>query len=98
MLSVFLIAMFAAGALISCLNFYVSFLRFPISKVYGLECKNISCIPVVGSLLLIVSAAFLSDSPILFWGGLIIALLDTGGLHWFAGILSWRYLQGRNQS
>jgi hypothetical protein len=84
--------LFALGSLVSGLNFYLSFLRYPLYKLLGRRFRWVSGFPLVGSLSLVVSVVLLRESPLLFWGGIIIALLDTGGLHWFAGVMVWSYL------
>jgi hypothetical protein len=89
--------LFALGAFVSCLNFYLSVLCYPLCKLWGREYKWVSGIPLIGSLLLVVSMALLHESPAVFWGGIIIALLDTGGLHWFIGIMLWMAIFRRDQ-
>jgi hypothetical protein len=91
-LAVFAYLMFALGAFVCCLNFYLSFLRYPLYKLLRREFKWVSGIPVVGSLSLTVPLIVFHDSPLLFWSGITIALLDTGGLHWFAGIMLWMHV------
>ena len=85
-------ALFALGAFVSCVNFYLGFLRYPFCKLLGREYKWDSGLPLFGSLFLVIAVVMLRDSPVLFWGGIIIALFDTGGLHWFAGVMLWMYL------
>ncbi|MDZ4685714.1 MAG: hypothetical protein SH850_11665 [Planctomycetaceae bacterium] len=82
--------LFAVGALMCGLNFYLSFLRYPLCKLLGREYKWSSGIPLFGSLLLIIAVTLLRDSPVLFWSGLAVAMLDTGDLHWFMGGMLWR--------
>jgi hypothetical protein len=89
--------LFALGAFVCCLNFYLSFLRYPLCKLLRREYKWVSGIPLLGSLLLVVAVAVLHESPLFFWGGIMIALIDTGGLHWFVGILLWMYLFHRDK-
>lgn len=97
MLQILAYALFAVGALVSCVNFYLSFLRYPLSKLSGHEYQWVSGIPLFGSLLLIIAVVMLHDSPALFWSGIIIALLDTGGVHWFAAAMLRTYLFRRDQ-
>jgi hypothetical protein len=81
--------LFAIGAFVCCLNFYLSFLRALLSRLSGGEYKHVSGFPLVGSLLLLIVVVALRESPWLFWTGITLALLDTGGLHWFVGVMLW---------
>lgn len=87
---------FAVGAFVCLLNFYLSFLRNPLYKLFGREYKHVSGIPLFGSLLLIIAVTMLRERPLFFWSGITIALVDTGGLHWFAGIMLWMCLFRRD--
>ena len=84
----------AVGTCISCLNFYLSFIRFPLHRLRGRprdEFHWVSGFPVIGSLLLVIAAANLTAWPILMWSVLIVSLFDTGGLHWFAAAMLFRW-------
>jgi hypothetical protein len=78
-------AAFAIGAFVSVVNFYLSFLRYPIHrwKHSAESYRHVSVIPLIGSLLLLLallrfhSIAWLSNSAI------ALILIDTGGIHWF---------------
>ena len=89
--------LFAVGTLVCFLNFYLSFLRYPLYRLFGREYKHVSGVPLFGSPLLIVAVAILHERPLFFWSGITIALLDTGGLHWFASIMLWMYLFRRDR-
>ncbi len=91
-------SLLASGAVVCCLNFYLSFLQYPLCKLLGREYKRVSGIPIVGSLLVIIGVAILRESRSLYWGGIVIALLDTGGLHWFAGVMLWMYVFHRGST
>src|SRR5579862_3719152 len=97
MLDVLAYALFAIGGSVSCMNFYLSFLRYPLRRLSGREYKWVSGVPLVGSLLLVIAAAMLHNSFLLFWGGIAVALLDTGGLHWFLGVMLWMHLFRRDK-
>lgn len=90
-------SIFVAGAFVCCLNFYLSFLRYPLCRLRGQEYKWVSGVPVFGSLLLVIALAMVHDSPVFFWIGTSIALLDTGGLHWFAVAMLWMCLFRRER-
>jgi hypothetical protein len=82
-------ALFAAGALICSANVYVSFFRYPLHRLLGWEYKWVSGIPVFGSLLVASALPLFHESTLLFRGGAALAVLDTGGLHWFAASMLW---------
>jgi hypothetical protein len=90
--------LFALGALISCLNFYLSFLRYPLYRLLGREYRWESGLPLFGSLFLVVAVVLLRESPGFFWGGLALALLDTGGLHWFLAVIIWHGVFRRDRT
>jgi hypothetical protein len=51
--------------------------------------KWVSGVPGLGSLLLALAAILLRDSTVWMIAALLIALIDTGGLHWFIGTQLW---------
>jgi hypothetical protein len=82
------------GAVISGSNFYLSFVRYPLFRMGGGRdeaFRNVSGIPLFGSLLLWVAAAMAWQEPWVAFSSLAISLLDTGGLHWFVGMMLWHY-------
>ena len=81
--------LFILGTCISLLNLYLSFLRYPLHKLLGWEYQRVSGIPLFGSFFLVVAALLLRNSPQWLRASLGIALIDTGGLHWFLGIMLW---------
>jgi multisubunit Na+/H+ antiporter MnhB subunit len=89
MTAVFIFA--GVGALISVIDFYLSFIRYPLHRLCHRDrpLKWVSGYPLVGSLLLWFAALsywFLGDvrSAAI---ALAFSVLDTGGIHWFA--VSW---------
>src|SRR4051812_25910506 len=84
--------LFAIGSLICFLNFYLSILRYPVYWALGWKYEWVSGLPVFGSLILLFAAISFHDSPLMFWSGIVMALLDTGGLHWFLGIMLYMLL------
>jgi len=98
LLMVFGIVLFVAGALITCLNFYLSFLRYPVHLLSGGYRDNyrwVSGLPLFGSLLLWISMPLLRDAPSMIWWALVVSMFDTAGLHWFVGVVLWQALFGR---
>jgi hypothetical protein len=81
------LAFFAVGAVVACVNFYTSFLRYPLHRWRGGtrdDFRWVSGFPIVGILCLLFAAACLSAHPLLMWTALALALLDTSGPHWVA--------------
>ena len=72
----------ALGGLMCGLNFYLSFLRYPIHRLAGGTKDNykwVSGAPVFGSVFVALS--------------LVVILIDTGGLHWFAAAMLYQTLR-----
>src|SRR5262245_30447909 len=90
----------AAGGLVACLNFHLSFLAVPLHRLRtGTAPERVpSGLPLVGSLLL-GAVAFTSPA-----GGaiqivaLVLLALDTGGPHWFVASQAWRTVANRSRS
>lgn len=86
------IILFWLGALISCTNFYLSFVR-PLPHHCGSKSGTtypaVSGIPLFGSALLGVAAIILWGSTCWVVASVLIAIIDTGGLHWFLATLLW---------
>jgi hypothetical protein len=89
--------LFALGASICALNAYLSFLRYPLYKLSGRKFQWVSGIPVFGSLLVVIALIIHHESWWLLASGIVLALFDTGGVHWFAGWLLWMYLFRRDK-
>lgn len=76
---------FGLGGFISILNFYLSFIRYPLHCLLSLkdDYKNISGYPMLGTVLNVISI-------IGFWGtkmallATVFLFIDTGGFLWFA--------------
>ena len=91
-------ALFGVGGAICAVNLYLSFLRYPLYAwrrkvdVY----RRVSGLPVLGSGLVLV-ALILGQPPT--WAvtaGVMLAVLDTGGIHWFIGAMAWQVLDRRS--
>jgi len=80
-----------AGAFLTAVNFYLSFLRFPLHLACGRSRETyrwVSGFPVFGSLMFWISIPLL-PSAMLAWCAALVSVFDTGGLHWFVYSL-WR--------
>ncbi len=87
--------LFAVGAFVSILNFHLSFIRPLICRLRRQQYRFVSGFPLVGSLLLIVSFFCFPRDHSVRWATLIIALFDTGGIHWFCGMMVYDAFRGR---
>ena len=79
---------FTLGGLSCLLNFYLSFLRYPLHRLCGRPRESyrwVSGFPIVGSLLVGLSLLKLHALPGLLAPAVVLMVVDTGGLHWFAG-------------
>jgi hypothetical protein len=85
------------GAALSLLNVYLSFVRLPLLRACGRSPRFVSGVPLCGSMLLVVSAALLWPVRWLALSALALAALDTGGIHWFCGVLLWQTLAARTR-
>ena len=55
-----------------------------------------SGIPLLGSAFVVLALFLYSGNTILFWLGITLALLDTGGIHWFIGTMIYASVTGKN--
>ncbi|WP_230774081.1 hypothetical protein [Roseiconus lacunae] len=82
----------------SAMNFYWTFLRYPIHRLRGGtgdDYRWISAAPLVGSVLVVVTLPFLDTPSWVWWFGVACAAADTGGIHWFVVTMAWMTLAGR---
>ena len=78
--------LFGLGGFFCLLNFYLSFLRYPIYRLSGgsgKEYKWVSGAPVLGSLFVGLSLISPYATNWMLISGVTLILIDTGGLHWF---------------
>lgn len=83
------IVLVALGAFLTLANVYFSFLRYPIHLARGGTVETyrwVSGIPIFGSLFLWISIGLLPSTG-LKWTAGILSIFDTGGIHWFIGIM-----------
>lgn len=72
------------GGFICALNFYLSFVRYPLLRKLGRkgEIRWISGFPFLGTVMVL----YVFFHPLPVWakiGGLVLVAIDTGGPHWF---------------
>ncbi len=87
--------LWGGAAWIAITNFNLSFVRPLYFRWYGKKCKFISGFPGIGTISLIFSGRLLPINRDLGYATLLIVLLDTGGLPWFAAILLVEWIRGR---
>ncbi len=78
--------LFGLGGFFCLLNFYLSFLRYPIYRLSGggkQEYKWVSGAPALGSLFVGLSLISPYVTNWMLISGVALILIDTGGLHWF---------------
>ena len=84
---------FGLGALVCLINFYTSFLRYSLHRLRGLPRDSfrwVSGFPVVGSLLVALSFIWLHRLPLMIPVCIALVLIDTGGIHWFCGVMMYQ--------
>jgi len=82
--------LFGLGGFLCLLNFYLSFLRYPIYRLSGgdkQEYKWVSGAPALGSLFVGLSIISPYVTNWMLISGVVFILIDTGGLHWFLGTI-----------
>ncbi len=95
--------LFAFGASVCLFNVYTSWIRYPLHRLRGRSAETfrwVSGIPVVGSITLVVAWAIWirhSDSTLLDVAVWALAIADTGGLHWFAGVMLYQSVAAHRQ-
>lgn len=92
------LALLVLGGLICLLNFYLSFLRYPILCARGVsrdEYRHVSCIPLFGSLAVLIALSLGLDGA-LRMAAWTLFVLDTGGPHWFVASLVFQSLRARD--
>jgi hypothetical protein len=79
---VFAYFLFGVGALVSLLNIYRAFFRPTILRLLQREYRRDLVVPLIGSLFLVLCLVYFQLPQALWWTAVILALLDTGGIHW----------------
>ena len=83
--------LFALGAIISIMNFYLSFLRYPLHRVrHGkdAEYRWVSGIPLFG-ILSVIGLIHIPKSLLLNISTFLLLIIDTGGIQWFV-VSTWK--------
>jgi hypothetical protein len=84
------------GGLVCAINFYLSVCRYPLHRLRGgsrESYRHISGFPLVGSLLVALSIFKFYDMPWIFSVALLLIAIDTGGIHWFTGVLIYQHFR-----
>lgn len=95
-MSILAYMLFGLGGFFSLLNLHLSFVRPAIHRLQGHgEYRFVSGFPLVGSLMLVGSFFLFPAGYILRLVALVIALFDTGGIHWFCVMMVYDFFRGR---
>ena len=81
-------AAFLVGGFVCLLNFYLSWLSYPLHRLRGLSPKSFrshSGFPLIGSILVVVSLVGLHSESTVVPIAIGLIAIDTGGIHWFLG-------------
>jgi hypothetical protein len=92
---------FGLGALICLLNFYLSFLRYPIHRMRGLPRESFrwsSGFPLIGSLFVVLSLIGLHAQTDILPASIVLIAIDTGGIHWFAGSMLYQSFHAKKRT
>jgi len=98
LLKIIMFLLLGLGGIICCLNFYLMFIRFSLHRFRGGTKDNfqwISCKPIIGSALVAVSLFEFWDQSWLGYLAVVLILIDTGGLHWFLGLMIYQRFSTR---
>jgi hypothetical protein len=73
------------GVFLCCVNFHVSFLRYPLHRLLRGEAKyrHVSGYPFLGTALVVIGAMILPPSIWKTTFAAVLLLVDTGGPLWF---------------
>ena len=81
-------AAFLVGGFVCLLNFYLSWLSYPLHRLRGLSPESFrshSGFPLIGSILVVVSLVGLHSESTVVCIAIGLIAIDTGGIHWFLG-------------
>ena len=81
-------AAFLVGGFVCLLNFYLSWLSYPLHRLRGLSPESFrshSGFPLIGSILVVVSLVDLHSESAVVPIAIGLIAIDTGGIHWFLG-------------
>jgi len=83
---------YIGGAIFACINFYLTFIRATLWRLRRKsmdEWKNVSGLPTIGTFCIFVACYFSFGAFGSTLVGLVILILDTGGLPWIV-IFTWK--------
>jgi hypothetical protein len=89
---------FFVGGWLCALNFYLSFLRYPVHRMRGMPKESyrwVSGIPVFGSAFVALSLIRLHSFSLVLISGIVLIAIDTGGIHWFVGSMIYQARHGK---
>ena len=96
--------LFGVGAFVCLMNCYLSWLRYPLHRLRGGAPETyrwVSGFPLVGSLLVVMAWLLWlrgEGSAALDVTAWLLALIDTGGIHWFVLVMCAQWIQNRGKT
>ena len=85
-------SLLAIGGTVCCINFYLSFLRYPLYRLRRgrkEDYKFVSGFPVVGSLFVGLAMLSLRQTQWVLVPAIALIVIDTGGLHCFLAMMCY---------
>jgi hypothetical protein len=73
------------GGLVAVFNLFLAYIRPSVIRALGWPERNVSGVPMIGSLLLVPATIYFAIDwrPWLFAAGVLLNLMDLGGVFWF---------------
>lgn len=88
------------GGFVCCLNFYLSFLRYPLHRLGGGSKESyhwVSGFPLVGSFFVAIALLKYWHNTGLFVAAMLLIAIDTGGIPWFLGSILYQAVTKRDE-
>jgi len=82
------------------MNFYLSFLRYPLHRLRGLPKDSyrwVSGFPLFGSLFVALSLIGLHEVSWMIPVAIVLILTDPGGIHWFVGSVIYQLVHEKRR-
>jgi hypothetical protein len=92
------VCLFVLGTLVTGLNIYLWFIRYPLHRFRGGKDENLRHVSVVGivsSLFFWACAWLWRDVPAVMWTSIGMSVIDPGGYPWCIAILSYLYFTAK---
>ena len=91
----------ALAGVVAAINFYLSFLRYPVRRLLGQtpeEIRFVSGIPMVGTALVLLAGVFVRQwDAWMASAAIAILLVDTGGVLWIIIGIGWSWYRSEEE-